>query len=274
MKVVDTVDLLNCDYDLKNIFFGYSDCTATPSYHFCKKGDRPFSRLFYIKEGGHSFSDAPDETPYITAYAGSILYIPSDFPYYSKWTDGDKIAFESIHFNVVIDGEEVVLSDNIIEIVSEQDNILNEVFAQLRREWASGLPGFESMCKAKLYELLRYIGMKEMKALVKSKFQSIYKGILYLENNYLKNISVAELADMCHVSEKTFSRLFVKYKGISPIKYQYQMRMKRACEILKTGGYSVSETANIVGFDDPAYFSRRFKQYVGVNPSSLITNGI
>ncbi len=270
MKIVSAIELLEYDYDIKKIFFGYNDNVATPSFHCCKKGECTYSRLFYIKEGGHCFSHKADEEPFLKSQKGSILYIPSDFPYYSKWTLDDRIAYETVHFNIYIDGEEILLDDTIVEIISENENIYAELFAQMRREWTNGTPGFRNMCKAKLYELLQYIGINQKIASVKNKFSSIYPGIIFLENNCFENISVSQLSEMCHVSEKTFNRLFVKYKGIPPMRFQLQMRMNRAYEMLKSGSYTVAEVANAVGISDSAYFSRVFKKYIGIAPSNLI----
>ncbi len=270
MKTISVAELIEYDYDIKNIFFGYNDNVATPTSHCCLKGERSYSRLFYIKEGGHCFSHSADDEPYLEAQKGSILYIPNDYPYYSKWTLGDRIAFETVHFNIFIDGEEILLSDSISEIIPSPENIYDKLFKQMRTEWENGSPGFRNMCKAKLYELLRHIGVNQKETSAKNKFSSIYPGIVYLENNYFENITVSNLSDMCHVSEKTFSRLFTKYKGISPIKFQMQMRISRAYEMLKSGNYTVNEVADIVGIEDSAYFSRIFKKHTGVSPSSLI----
>jgi transcriptional regulator GlxA family with amidase domain len=57
---------------------------------------------------------------------------------------------------------------------------------------------------------------------------------------------------------------------MSPIKYRNMLRLNKALEILKSGEYSVIETAMIVGFDDPAYFSRIFKDQFGNSPSYFI----
>ena len=57
---------------------------------------------------------------------------------------------------------------------------------------------------------------------------------------------------------------------MSPIKYRNMLRINKSLEILKTGEYSVIETAMIVGFDDTAYFSRLFKERFGNSPSFYI----
>ena len=76
---------------------------------------------------------------------------------------------------------------------------------------------------------------------IKSKNNVIYKGILYLENHYLEDITVEQLADMCHTSEGNFRRLFKKYKNMPPISYRNYLRMKKALMLLNSKEYSIVE---------------------------------
>lgn len=62
-----------------------------------------------------------------------------------------------------------------------------------------------------------------------------------------------------------FLRAFQKRIGRTPKKYQEYKRMERAMHYLE-GGLSVSATAIEVGYADPYYFSRMFKQVVGLSP--------
>ena len=45
-----------------------------------------------------------------------------------------------------------------------------------------------------------------------------------------------------------------------------EYRIDRACVLLSTTSHSVQEISNSVGFDDPFYFSRAFKEMKGVSP--------
>ena len=65
-------------------------------------------------------------------------------------------------------------------------------------------------------------------------------------------------------------KLFKKEVGMSPLEYMTSLRMKSA-EMLLTAmwanEYTVSEIAQMCGFDDALYFSRVFKKYYGCSPS-------
>ena len=98
----------------------------------------------------------------------------------------------------------------------------------------------------------------------------IYKGIIYLENNYMSDFSIKDLADKCKVSETTFRRNFIKIKGMSPVSYRNELRLQHAFDFLKSGLYTISEVVELVGFNDIPYFSKSFKKKYNITPAECI----
>ena len=67
-------------------------------------------------------------------------------------------------------------------------------------------------------------------------------------------------------------KLFKKEVGVSPLEYMTTLRMKSAETLLTamwTNEYSISEVAQMCGFEDALYFSRVFKKYYGCAPSNF-----
>ena len=77
---------------------------------------------------------------------------------------------------------------------------------------------------------------------------------------------IGDLAVKCNVSSAYLSRLFKRYANSTPSQLLAQHKMNHAAELLKSENWMVKEVANLVGYDDPYYFSRSFKQYFGVSP--------
>ena len=55
-----------------------------------------------------------------------------------------------------------------------------------------------------------------------------------------------------------------------PKKYIIKKKIDYACELLLLGRYSVTEVAEMSNFSDVYYFSRQFKEYIGVSPTDYI----
>ena len=89
----------------------------------------------------------------------------------------------------------------------------------------------------------------------------------YIRFNYDRDISVGSLADSLNLSSEYFSRLFKAETGMSPQNMIIEYRIKKACSLLKSTNFTVTEIANCVGIQDQHYFSKLFKNYLGCTPS-------
>jgi AraC-like DNA-binding protein len=81
--------------------------------------------------------------------------------------------------------------------------------------------------------------------------------------------SVASLARGCGVSKRSLERFFVSAIGEPPCSWLRRMRMSRAVEFLRQG-FSVKETADLLGYKYSTYFSRAFKQEAGAPPRGYV----
>jgi AraC-like DNA-binding protein len=90
--------------------------------------------------------------------------------------------------------------------------------------------------------------------------------ILYMQQHIDENISLNELSKHYNYSVSRFSNLFRQKTGYAPIDYFLQMKMQKACQQLDFTTHSIKYIAFSMGFDDPYYFSKRFKTIIGVSP--------
>lgn len=71
-------------------------------------------------------------------------------------------------------------------------------------------------------------------------------------------------------------KLFKKEVGVSPLEYMTSLRMKNSATLLTdmwTNQYSITEIAQMCGFEDALYFSRVFKKYYGCAPTKFAQKG-
>lgn len=95
----------------------------------------------------------------------------------------------------------------------------------------------------------------------------IDRTVNHMEDHLAHPISREQLAAIAELNPEHYSRIFNKYKGVSPISYLTGLRMEKAMELLKHSQHSISEIARMVGYTDPYHFSRRFKQVHGAAPT-------
>lgn len=89
----------------------------------------------------------------------------------------------------------------------------------------------------------------------------------YIRKNLHQKLSIESIAKMAYVSKSNFFKMFKDELGTSPNEFILRERISRAKELLKSRN-SIKETAFQTGFSDTNYFTRVFKQLVGVTPKS------
>ncbi|MDF2552233.1 MAG: AraC family transcriptional regulator [Chryseobacterium sp.] len=89
----------------------------------------------------------------------------------------------------------------------------------------------------------------------------------YIKKNLHQKLSIDSIAKLAYVSKSNFFKMFKDELGTSPNDFILQERINRAKELLALNN-SIKETAFQTGFSDTNYFTRVFKQLVGVTPKS------
>jgi AraC-like DNA-binding protein len=87
------------------------------------------------------------------------------------------------------------------------------------------------------------------------------------ENHKMENIEISHLASLCHISEVYLRKLFHHCFHQSPLQYIRTVKISHAKDMLLSGEYTISETAELCGFNDASHFSRTFKKLTGLSPS-------
>jgi len=88
-----------------------------------------------------------------------------------------------------------------------------------------------------------------------------------IQHNLYANLTVDELARLCHLSTSSFKRKFKESFNSSPKKYISQKKVEKAAALLKSDSSRVSDIAYDVGFDSLATFNRNFSATYGLSPS-------
>jgi AraC-like DNA-binding protein/FixJ family two-component response regulator len=95
------------------------------------------------------------------------------------------------------------------------------------------------------------------------------KASQYMYRHYMEDLTLEKIARALFVSSSYLRKVFMKETNSSVMSMLQDIRMNTACQLLIDGNSSISNIAEMVGFKDPAYFSRVFKNYFGITPSEF-----
>ncbi len=234
------------------------------------KGQFLSQRFFYMICGVVHF--VLNETDTITCTAGDLLYLPPDVTYTCNWEDNPDNSFILTMFNLQSENVNIILSENMFVVEHDKHETYLKEFTMLANYYINGGLGYKLKCQSIFFDIIFSLIPKLLKFPNMKNNSEIYKGILYIENNYMQKINISEIAKMCSLCPSAFRKQFRSIIGMSPIEYKNYLISKKAAELLKTGEFSISEVAAMVGIEDIYYFNRMFKKYFLVSPGKYKTN--
>ena len=88
----------------------------------------------------------------------------------------------------------------------------------------------------------------------------------YLAEHYTEKTYIEQLAGMITVSADYFTKMFKESIGKTPIDYINAMRINLSMQLLCSSDLSMAEIADTIGFCNPNYFHKIFKQYMDTSP--------
>lgn len=80
------------------------------------------------------------------------------------------------------------------------------------------------------------------------------------------DLDLDTLAQTANMSRHAFSRRYKALTGVSPYRHYLFLKMQRACQLLDATDQTVTQIAEVMGYRDPYYFSRIFRQIIGMPP--------
>ncbi len=103
---------------------------------------------------------------------------------------------------------------------------------------------------------------------VKEYSPSVQKIVMYIEFHMEEKLSLQQIAEQFSLNKNYLSTLFKKNTGKCLTDYIRERRIERAIILLNTTSFSIQKIADNCGFQDLNYFSRVFREQIGMSPSS------
>lgn len=258
--------------DLSIDFYGYEDCAPSYSFgpairehyiiHYITKGKGVFyykdkeiplsaGDLFLLKPNEKTFYQADQEEPWSYYWIGfggnkagdyfSLSNLGIDAYLYNQPNENTKKVANQI-IKLIRKGEEKEhTTSNQLELLGQAYQLLFELSMLSPNQAHQQLSQTEKLCLE-----CRHI----------------------IEKHYnIDGLSIATIADNLNVHRSYLTTLFKKYYHISPKEYLLQTRMKRAKQLLENTDESIKVIACSVGYMDPLYFSKVFKDCYQISPT-------
>lgn len=226
--------------------------------------NHPHASQFYFHIDGRAEIEADGR---ITAVSpGVVLAMPVDVPFIYR----SRGAIRYHWFAIPAYWPNVLGRADIVHWLAwGYDAELEARFTEIREILILGKPGYALQAIGVFYELLaRVIERSQPAGQTKSVYpESVRNAITFLRETYTTPYDAAATAMAVGLSQSHLRALFEKWVGESPQQFHARCRIDEARRLLYQNTLTVSQIAMLVGFDDPRYFSRVFKQITGVPPS-------
>ena len=242
-------------------------------YHYVQKDKGcDYMMLIYCTDGkgwyrihGHTYD----------VHANEYILLPADTPYAFGADEEDPWTIYWLHFKGHLASQFLPAFPNPQPIqpgehsrLQDRLQFFEEIYQAFSMAYTKEYMRYASLC---LYAFLAsFICLEQYRAVfthsaMRTSFSS--KVIHYMQENVQHNLTLAQLSAYFKYSPSHFSMLFQHETGVSPIHYFHRLKIQRACQYIELTHLKLNEIATLLGFDEPAYFSRIFTKIMGISPS-------
>ena len=96
--------------------------------------------------------------------------------------------------------------------------------------------------------------------------RKLKKAIIFIRDHYTENMTIEEIAQVCHFSQAHFMNFFKRYAGMTCVEYINRYRLSCAAAMLASTDCAVTEAALENGFRNISYFNKLFRREFGTTP--------
>lgn len=144
---------------------------------------------------------------------------------------------------------------------------VGELLSKMDKEYRNKNAGYLEILRCSLIEIIiitmRKINMERNFELGDSTCEQIKH---YVDENYMKNISLSEISHELNFSLPYLSRLFSSKAGICFSDYLQNVRIEQSLKILANTDAKLFEVAQLVGYSDIKFFTKVFKKKMNMTP--------
>ena len=261
----------NIDAEIGFVFSAFTSCHESPwefvlEDRHCYKGDKPKYTLLYVWEGGYC-GHGPAGVSVTVPPHSLVLFRSGSAPYYNTNAElPSRISNISFFTRKPLPME---LEDNV-RMIFKPDASWDVEGCMARALTLSEEKPFA--WKMRLREIVSHLLICVMEQYFAVNRESALPAILRESAELIRReiysapLSVADVAQRCHVTPTYLIRLFNRYLGKTPKEYMDTLRVERACDLLRYTDRSVEEIAARSGFSEARQMRRVFHEIEGISP--------
>lgn len=203
----------------------------------------------------HTFEAGPNGTTLI-----QLEFLPEIFSRFNLNQSGEGREFSPI--TIFSEENRLIKIVNNVRIMRAVQRIVNELNS-----------------KNKYYHYLVVMYYAELLILIYRHMNEVYlpicsnealiNAISYIRYQYKTDITITDVANHSGIGERYLRKLFAQHLNLSPLDYLNQIRVNKSIELLRNTEMSIKEICFACGFNSPQYFSRVFKQQMGMTPREV-----
>ncbi|WP_138493637.1 AraC family transcriptional regulator [Paenibacillus pinistramenti] len=148
---------------------------------------------------------------------------------------------------------------------------VSALISEMVEEYEHKQHGYQTMLASKFMELVVYLSRQydHQEKGIDSSLMHLANAISYIEDHYLEQITLEDIAEKSAISVRHLNRIFRAYYQTTPIAYLQRLRLERASTLLKQTNLSITEISYECGFNDSNYLTRLFKKTYGISPKTM-----
>lgn len=249
------------------LYFGMVGVSYCDGSYLIHRKKETVTVIEYVHSGsGHLTVDGKE----YTARAGDIyiLHAGTVHTYTSSATDPWKKSFFNIYGSLA---ENLLSAYRLGKTVVIRGFDRPELFLNLHKKFmqpnAAQVPGLLETAALELHTLIQALANFNLKSRQADAPDAEFHPVLeYLAQNTNTITSNKQLAEMIYRSEDYLVKGFRRFYGTTPYKYQLELKMDAARQLLAQTQLPVSVVGEMVGYNDAMYFSNIFKSKCGISP--------